>query len=58
MATAILDRLLHHKSTVNIRRDSYPLKERRKAGLIPMPDQQQPDSPAAPNTRARRGHPL
>ena len=37
IATAILDRLLHHSTTVNIRGESYRLKERRKAGLIPLP---------------------
>ena len=35
IATAILDRLLHHSTTVNIRGDSYRLKDRRKAGLLP-----------------------
>jgi DNA replication protein DnaC len=34
MATAVLDRLLHHSTTINIRGDSYRLKERRKAGLL------------------------
>lgn len=34
IATAILDRLLHHSTTINIRGDSYRLKERRKAGLL------------------------
>ena len=34
IATAILDRLLHHSTTVNIRGESYRLKERRKAGLL------------------------
>ena len=33
MATAVLDRLLHHSTTVNIRGDSYRMKERKKAGL-------------------------
>ena len=33
LAAAILDRLLHHSTTINIRGDSYRLKERRKAGL-------------------------
>jgi DNA replication protein DnaC len=37
IATAILDRLLHHSTTVNIRGDSYRLKERRKAGLSSLP---------------------
>lgn len=34
MATAVLDRLLHHSTTINIRGESYRLKERRKAGLL------------------------
>ncbi len=35
LASAILDRLLHHSTTINIRGESYRLKERRKAGLLP-----------------------
>lgn len=34
MATAVLDRLLHHATTVNIRGESYRMKERKKAGLL------------------------
>lgn len=34
MATAVLDRLLHHSTTINIRGESYRMKERRKAGLL------------------------
>ncbi len=34
IAAAILDRLLHHSTTVNIRGDSYRLKERKRAGLF------------------------
>jgi DNA replication protein DnaC len=34
LATAVLDRLLHHASVINIRGESYRLKERRKAGLL------------------------
>ncbi|MBW2021017.1 MAG: IS21-like element helper ATPase IstB [Deltaproteobacteria bacterium] len=34
LATAILDRLLHHCTTFNIKGESYRLKEKRKAGLI------------------------
>jgi len=34
IASAILDRLLHHSITVNIRGDSYRLKEEMKAGLL------------------------
>lgn len=37
IATAILDRLLHHSTTVNIRGESYRLKERKRAGLLSAP---------------------
>ena len=40
-AAAILDRLLHHSITVNIRGESYRLTDRRKAGLIPQPERSQ-----------------
>jgi DNA replication protein DnaC len=60
IATAILDRLLHHSTTINIRGESYRLKDRRRAGLLPRPEEQQappelPVPPAAiPNTRSKR----
>jgi len=42
LAAAILDRLLHHSVTVNIRGESYRLKDKRKAGIFqrgePGPD--------------------
>src|SRR6267143_106980 len=34
VATAILDRLLHHSHVVTIRGDSYRLKEKRRSGLL------------------------
>ncbi|MBI5624285.1 MAG: ATP-binding protein [Elusimicrobia bacterium] len=34
IATAILDRILHHSITVNIRGESYRLKEKKRAGLL------------------------
>jgi len=34
MATGILDRLLHHSTTINIKGNSYRLKEKVKAGLV------------------------
>jgi DNA replication protein DnaC len=37
VATAILDRLLHHSHVVTIRGDSYRLREKRRAGLIKAP---------------------
>jgi len=37
VATAILDRLLHHSHVVTIRGDSYRLREKRRSGLIRNP---------------------
>jgi DNA replication protein DnaC len=37
LATAILDRLLHHATTLNIKGESYRLKEKRRAGLLGRP---------------------
>ncbi len=34
LATAILDRLLHHSSTINIKGESYRIKEKKKAGFF------------------------
>ena len=34
IASAILDRLLHHSITVNITGESFRLKEKLKAGLL------------------------
>jgi len=34
IATAILDRLLHHSYVINIRGDSYRLREKKRAGLF------------------------
>jgi len=49
LATAILDRLLHHSTTLNIKGESFRLKEKRKAGILgrpkPLPDQE-PLAPA------------
>ncbi|MDT3429180.1 DNA anti-recombination protein RmuC [Paenibacillus forsythiae] len=42
LATAILDRLLHHSSTVNIKGESYRIKEKKKAGFF------RPDSAEEP----------
>ena len=33
MASAVLDRILHHCVVINIRGDSYRLKDRRKNAL-------------------------
>jgi DNA replication protein DnaC len=62
IATAILDRLLHHSTTINIRGESYRLKDRRRAGLLTRPDEQQsgadPNPAGAQNRSAKRGRTL
>ena len=45
LATAILDRLLHHATTLNIKGESYRLKEKRRAGVLGRP-QPQPEPEA------------
>lgn len=42
LATAILDRLLHHSHVINIRGDSYRLREKKRAGLFASPTQAEP----------------
>jgi len=37
VATAILDRLLHHSHVINIRGESYRLREKKRAGLFAGP---------------------
>lgn len=39
IASAILDRLLHHSTTISIKGESYRLKDRRKAGVVTLPSQ-------------------
>lgn len=34
VATAILDRLLHHSTVITIRGDRYRLREKRRSGLL------------------------
>jgi DNA replication protein DnaC len=34
VATAILDRLLHHSNVLTIRGDNYRLREKRRSGLL------------------------
>lgn len=36
LATAILDRLIHHSHIININGDSYRLKKKTKAGILPI----------------------
>jgi DNA replication protein DnaC len=46
LATAILDRLLHHSTTVNIRGQSYRLREKRRTGLFTTPQDEAKPLPA------------
>ena len=34
IASAILDRILHHATTIGIRGDSYRLKDKLKSGVV------------------------
>jgi hypothetical protein len=47
VATAILDRLLHHSHVITIRGDSDRLREKRRSGLLQRTD---------PNDHATRGN--
>lgn len=42
IATAILDRVLHHSTTINIKGNSYRLREKVKAGLMKSPQLDKP----------------
>jgi DNA replication protein DnaC len=49
LATAILDRLLHYSTTLNIKGESYRLKDKRRAGLLggagaPVPGEKEVES--------------
>ena len=51
IASAVLDRLLHHSHVINIRGESYRLREKRQAGLFPSQQllSQPPEGPREPN---------
>jgi hypothetical protein len=55
IATAILDRLLHHSTTIKIRGESYRLRERKKAGLLPTAGQRRVELADTSGTRGPRG---
>ena len=44
LATAILDRLLHHATTLNIKGESYRLREKRRAGLLSRTNETKPEA--------------
>ncbi|MGY4447918.1 hypothetical protein ACVWZR_002578 [Bradyrhizobium sp. i1.3.1] len=59
VATAILDRLLHHSHVLTIRGDSYRLRAKRKSGLIKPPAAERPSGRLRlPPSRQRRSQPL
>jgi DNA replication protein DnaC len=48
LASAILDRLLPHSTTINIRAESYRLREKQQAGLLrPAEGRQRRPAPVA-----------
>jgi len=47
LATAILDRLLHHATTLNIKGESYRLKEKRRAGILGRANEPKAEEEAA-----------
>ena len=56
LAAAILDRLLHHSHTLMIQGDSYRLKQKRKAGLIPAVPHREEALAREPARADRRKH--
>jgi DNA replication protein DnaC len=48
IASAILDRLLHHSITINIKGESFRLKEKRRAGLLDKSARADPGQTSAP----------
>jgi DNA replication protein DnaC len=56
LAAAILDRLLHHSHTLMIQGDSYRLKQKRKAGLIPAVPHREGALAGEPARADRRKH--
>lgn len=53
LASATLDRLLHRSTILNIRGESYRLKEKRQAGQPPLTDNKKGDA-SQPKTRTDR----
>lgn len=52
LATAMLDRLLHYSTTINIRGESYRLREKRKAGVFhDLGAKPVKSSPSSPKTQ-------
>lgn len=56
IATAVLDRLLHHSTTLNIKGESYRLKDKRRAGLVPTPATKEDEPPHDPDVVPMKEH--
>nr|WP_290442949.1 IS21-like element helper ATPase IstB [Halomonas sp. OfavH-34-E] len=56
IATAILDRLLHHSTTLNIKGESYRLKDKRRAGLVTPPATKEDAPPHDPDVVPMKEH--
>ena len=55
IATAILDRLLHHSHVLNIRGESYRLRDKRQAGLLTSQQLLNTSSEETQNTKSQPG---
>jgi DNA replication protein DnaC len=53
MASAALDRLLHRATVINIKGDSYRMREKRQAGLFPGAIALDPPTKGLPNAKAK-----
>ena len=53
LAMAILDQLLHHSTTINIKGESYRLKSKRKGGVLNTPVNEEEAKAAGVATRMR-----
>lgn len=56
IATAILDRLLHHSTTLNIKGESYRLKDKRRAGLVTTPARKEDERSHDPESVPMKEH--
>lgn len=52
----ILDRLLHHSTTLNIKGESYRLKDKRRAGLVTAPATKEDSTSNEPDAVAIKEH--
>ncbi len=52
LAAAILDRLLHHATTISITGESYRLKDKRRAGVLPTTKKSRQPNPQGPTSQA------